>query len=353
MHIKRFKARTLEEALKEVKSIFGDDSVILSTSKGKSYCEVIAAIDFDIEDIEKGFGVDAAVENGLSGIREEVSELKTLFASVLKETATRDMAGLGSGTLELYKRLISNGVNDNLSNALVRAAVGNQNGDSNLADGCLRLIKGKATVCNPLVFDSNTKLFALVGPTGAGKTTTILKLVGKMREDNSVDVGLVSLDNKRPGANEVLKECGRRYGVEVDLPGNKEEFNKALWKNRTREVVLIDTPGINPNDSRKLGGLRNILTGGHPIKLGLVLNLTSADDMLASACKGFGKLPLECLVFTRADEVRRFGAILNAITITNKPVAYLCNGQRVPLDIGVASVDRIGELVMGRGTANV
>ncbi|MBI5599088.1 MAG: hypothetical protein HY890_05050 [Deltaproteobacteria bacterium] len=349
MHIKRFRGKILEEALRAVKAAFGDDAVILSTKKGEGFAEVLAAVDFDVAEIEKRFGEDTAVKRELDGLKGELSEIRCLFSSAVKDGAVRELAGLGPGAVKLYEEMVRTGVRDELSRNLVRAAA-SEKGGGNLRDRVLRVINEKTTVCNPLAGGERPRLFALLGPTGVGKTTTIAKIAARLKVKGGAKVGLISIDTARPGANEVLKASARAIGVPVDSPATKEDFTRALWKYKDRDVVLIDTPGKNPVDSKAMGQLRHMLAGGVPVKTALVLSATARDESLFNACRGFARaMPIDCLVFTRLDETRQAGSIVNTSAFLKKPIAYLCDGQRIPDDIRMASSGAIGNLVFGRG----
>lgn len=349
MHIKKFKAKTLEDVLKSIKVAFGNDAVILSTKKGTGIVEVLAAVDFDIEEIEKAFSEDGAVKNELHVIREGLSDIKQLFSSIVKDAAINDISAFGSGALKLYQEMISIGIHEGVSKRVIKMASAYENGKSSLRDRCCKAIKEHTTTCNPLSGCEKPKLLALVGSTGVGKTMTIAKLAGKLKQSFKAKVGIVSIDNIRPGANEMLKTYAKTLDVPVDMPTTKESLNKTLWGHKDKDIVLIDTPGKNPKDGNAIMALKNMLNGGFPIRTGLVLSVTSRDDVMYNACKGFGALPVDCLIFTKIDEVRSFGSMLNTFEMTRKPIAYLCNGQRIPDDIGLASNDALGNLVMGKG----
>jgi len=350
MHIKRFRGKTLEEALKGVKATFGEDAVILSTKKGNGLAEVLAAVDFDIEEIEEGVTGSRVVENRLNDLRAELSDIKHLFSSVVKDTAIKDLINLEGGALRLYQEMVASGVHERLSESIIRMASTSKNG-GDLKDRWYRVVKENIDICNPLAGGERPRILAFVGPTGVGKTMTIAKLAGRLRQRYKAKVGLVSIDNTRPGANEVLKSYGDTFGLSLEILTTKKGFNKAVWNNKDKDIVLIDTPGRNPKDTNAIIELKEILNGGLPIKTGLVLSVTSRDENLFSACKGFGVLPIDCLVFTKIDEVHScsYGSILNTLAFMKKPAAYLCSGQRVPEDIEAASQDVIGNLVLGGG----
>ncbi len=342
MHIKRFTGKRTEEVLKRVRAEFGEDALILSTRKKKGLVEVIAAVDFDAERLEERLRKEEILDRELKGLRYELSELRTLFTSVVGEMEVRKVASIGPGSLNIYRDLTSKGIDHELAVWIVRKAASLKGGD--LRERSLRVVRETVKVSNPLKDMKKPGLIALVGPTGSGKTTTIAKMAGKLKRTGR-RIGLVSLDNRRPGSKEMLKAYSDLIGVSMGVPSTKEEFHKLLWDYRDMDYILIDTPGKNPRDPRALSELQTLLNGGLPIRIGLVLSLTARDESFADACRGFGRLPVDSLIFTRFDETPLPGPIVNASVRMGKPVAFLCNGQRVPEDIKILSEDLLESLI--------
>ncbi|MEE8574144.1 MAG: hypothetical protein V3T30_01925 [Thermodesulfobacteriota bacterium] len=347
MNIKKFTGETLEGALKEVKISFGEEALILSTKKGEGFSEVIAAVDFDIDDVEEKMAQADEFKEGFLNIKSELAELRSLFAATVGDTVKRDMVELGDGALDIYERLLGNGVSGTLSEKLVKmAAMATTDGASKIQARCLALVREKLNVYNPFAGSGGPKILALVGPTGVGKSTTVAKLAGGLSKDGGADVGIISLGSGKLGGAEAIKRCGSVFGVTVASATNREELNRALWRSKNKDVILIDTPGRNPKDTKSINAIKKILDCGLPVKQGLVLSVTSRDEAQEEACRGFGELPLDCLLFTKIDEAEKYGTILNSSTMLDKPVAYLCNGQSIPRDIGSASKESIGNLVL-------
>jgi flagellar biosynthesis protein FlhF len=347
MNYRKFRGATLEKALKDVRKAFGEEAVILSTRKGNGFAEVIAAVDFDVAEIEKGMGAKDEFKEGLKGIREELGELRSLFATAVGDGARRDIVELGAGAVSAYDALLKNGISETLSQRLVRmAAIATSDGAEALKQRCRSLIMERTRVYNPLAGKWGPKILALVGPTGAGKSITAAKLAASLAVNSRANVGMVSLEAAGRGGSEAVQRCGRAIGVPVRVATSKDELNGALWAGRNKDVIIIDTPGRNPKDARSIAALKGALNCGLPVKLALVLSVTNRDDIQQEACKGFGSMPIDSLVFTRLDEAQKFGTIVNSAAMLNKPVSYLCNGQRIPRDIGSASKKTIAGLVI-------
>ncbi|MBI5328539.1 MAG: hypothetical protein HZB80_09685 [Deltaproteobacteria bacterium] len=354
MHIKRFREKTLEEALRNVKAALGEDAIILSTKKTNGGAEVLAAVDFDVADIEKKVSDEAVIKTELTDMKKELSDIKCLFASLSHDNEVKGLAGLGSGAVKLYEEMLLKGVHEEVSKRVIKMAAAYKSNGSSLKERCAAVIRENVSVCNPLSGGGRPKLLALVGPAGVGKTMSAVKLAVKLARKFEANVGIISIDDIRPGASETLKACGRSLGISsVDAPAAKDGFNEAVWNNKDKDIVLIDTPGKNPKDMKEINRLKDTLNCGLPVKTALVLSAATRDDSLFNACKGFGILPIDCMVFTKIDEADSFGSILNTSLYMKKPVAYLCNGQRIPENIMAASNELIGNLILGGGQPDV
>ena len=336
MHIKRFFGKTTDGALRSVKEEFGEEAVILSTRKRDGLVEIIAAVDFDAEEVEERLRKEEALGKELKGLRYELSELRTLFSSVLVEMEVKGIASIGPGAITVYNDLISMGVSRDLAGWLVRRAA-SMPGGGDLRDRCFEVIRSRVGATNPLTGGKRPGLLALVGPTGAGKSTTVAKLAGRLSRAGR-RVGLISIDHRRAGS-EMLRAYSRELGVPFAIPSSKDDFNRLLWDYREMDYILIDTPGSSPKDRRTLQDLKGFLNGGLPIRIGLVLSLTAREENFADACRGFGQLPVDHLVFTKLDEASIPGSVVNASVRMNRPVSFICHGQRVPEDIRVFSGD--------------
>ncbi|MEE9543436.1 MAG: hypothetical protein V3V95_06610 [Thermodesulfobacteriota bacterium] len=347
MHIKRFRGATLPQALKEVKESFGEDAVIISTRTAKGTSEVVAAIDFDVEEIESSLDSSDNFKKSLTEIKEELDELKYIFSKVVRDKARQEVAGLGGAAYQVYEDLLDSGIHERLSRRLVKtAAKATSDTPDMVKRRCMKIIMDKTGVHNPFSAKEGPRILALVGPTGSGKSTTIAKIAGGVKSKCGAKVGLVSLPSGRPDAFSGLRETARAFDMALEIPKNSGELQRTLWNLRDKDVILIDTPGINPNDKAAVGGVASMLKTGLPIETALVLNLTASEESHVDACRGFGVFSPDSLIFTRLDEAKRFGTIVNVSARLKKPVAYLCDGQSIPKDIRLPSRNFLGNLVL-------
>lgn len=179
-------------------------------------------------------------------------------------------------------------------------------------------------------------VIALIGATGVGKTTTLAKLAAHyVAKHGTKDIALITTDTFRIAAQEQLHTYGRLLGVPVHTAANGEQLAQILKSLGDRRLVLIDTAGLSPRDARVNAQL-DMLGKSGKIKRLLVLPASSQAGDLDEAVRRFGAAPLYGCILTKLDEATRIGGALSTVIRRKLPVAYFCDGQRVPEDLHMA-----------------
>lgn len=188
-------------------------------------------------------------------------------------------------------------------------------------------------------------VIALVGPTGAGKTTTAAKLAARFAARHRArDVALVSIDRERTGAREQLHALGRRLGVTVCDADNSDALGRALEQLADYPLVLVDTAGYGVRD-RAL--LRQILwlRSSSRLRSLLVLPANAHPHDLTEIARRYRPAAPEGVVLTKLDESGRLGAALSVLAQQQLPLAYTCSGQLVPEDLEAASAESLADIL--------
>ena len=175
-------------------------------------------------------------------------------------------------------------------------------------------------------------VYALVGPTGVGKTTTTAKLAARcvLRHGPS-KVALVTTDGYRIGAHEQLKIYGRILGVPVYLVKDALELRQTLNELQHKHMVLIDTMGMSQKD--KLVPEMTDMLAGCDVQRLLVLSSTSRGDTLDDVLRAYAGELLAGCILSKIDEAASLATPLDVIMRHNLPLFYVSNGQRVPEDL--------------------
>lgn len=208
-------------------------------------------------------------------------------------------------------------------------------------------LSGMIKCTGPLRIRKNAaKVIAMVGPTGVGKTTTIAKLAALYGLNRGVPVALITTDNFRVGAVEQLKSYAKIMDLPLEVAGNSQELSRALARHADKSLVLIDTAGRTPRDLERLDELKGYLECRPGIEIYLCLSATTRSREIDETVATFGALPISKVVFTKLDESRSFGSIVDACLKHKMPLSYVSAGQRVPEDIEVATAKKLAALVV-------
>ncbi len=174
-------------------------------------------------------------------------------------------------------------------------------------------------------------VFALIGSTGVGKTTSAAKIAAAFAAKHGANhLGLITLDAYRVGAHEQLRAYGRILGVPVHTAHDRASLEDLLELLASKKMVLIDTAGMAQRDTRT----RELLDmlGHRAIQKLLVINASAQGETIedvmisyrAAACKG--------IVLSKMDEAVKLAPALDALIRHKLKVVGVANGQRVPED---------------------
>ena len=184
-------------------------------------------------------------------------------------------------------------------------------------------------------------VIAVVGPTGAGKTTTIAKLAARWAiKHGSDDLALVSTDAYRIGAREQLMTHARILGAAMHTPNSGKELARVLERCRSKRLVLIDTAGMGPRDVRLAEQLAALKEGATRANVFLALPAHGEVHALEEIVRAFSGISPAACIITKVDESASLGAVISAAVRHKLRIAFVCNGQRVPDDLHAAYLKR-------------
>jgi flagellar biosynthesis protein FlhF len=185
-------------------------------------------------------------------------------------------------------------------------------------------------------------IIAVVGPTGAGKTTTIAKLAARWcMHHGSQDLALVSTDGYRIGAREQLMTYARILGVPMYAANSGMEIARALERLKSKKLVLIDTAGMGPRDVRLTEQLAALQLGAARARVMLALPAQGEGHALEEIVQAFARVAPAACILTKVDEAASLGAALSTALRHKLKIAYVCDGQRVPEDLHTAYQKRV------------
>ena len=281
-----------------------------------------------------------AAQPASKGIVDELQAMKEMIEERFNTLAWLGQAKQDPIQSNLMLKLIRSGY----SPALARAVLERLPEDIGAAESVRWLMEVlernlKTDARTPSLFEQGG-IYALVGATGVGKTTTAAKLAAHcVRVHGPNSVGLITLDTYRVAAHEQLRAYGRMLGVVAHLAHDRAALQDLLGLLSSKKMVLIDTTGIAPRDPRKRDML-DVLDLPKVNRL-LVLNAGGHGDTLDDVLTSFKTSGVQQAILSKVDEAVKLGPSLDAIIRHQLVLRGVCNGQRVPEDWEAADANKL------------
>jgi flagellar biosynthesis protein FlhF len=383
MNARKFIAVNSREALKLVRIELGEDAVILSNRKVNEGVEIVAMAGTELAHLSETRVTVPRVERpriepSVEAARESLSpqalhQAALLGAKVIEANAAREMAQAPSlektgvsadhllGELKSMhtmmqeqmacmtwanlqqqdpKRsgLLRDLINVGFSPALSRLLLDKMPGGADISWVSKILAHNLRVASKQDDIVARGGVYALVGPTGVGKTTTTAKLAARAVVRYGADkVALVTTDSYRIGAHEQLKIYGKILGVAVHAVRDTNDLKLTLSGLKHKHLVLIDTMGVGQRDSRVAEQAKMFdEVGAARI---LLLNATSAGGTLDDVIKMYGGKSVIGCIPTKLDEAASLGTVLDVIARHKLVMHYIASGQRVPEDLHEVNVE--------------
>lgn len=185
-------------------------------------------------------------------------------------------------------------------------------------------------------------IYAFVGPTGAGKTTTLGKLaVRQVARWGADKVGIVTMDSFRIGAWEQMKRLGDIIGVKTALCRQEDSLMDTLSCMRECKFILIDTAGLSHQDERRVAQWNKLKELGDELETYLVAPANLQESVLDQLTKAYEPAQIRALIFSKCDEITRLGEAVTTVIKSELPWVFACDGQKIPEDLKTMSVDMV------------
>jgi flagellar biosynthesis protein FlhF len=377
MKIKRYLAADMRNALRAIREEQGSDAVILSSRATPQGVEVCAAVDLELaagqgtlaeaaelkqlgrtalQDLEReDLSVAASVESASAVLRpvDEEALLANIFAGPeaagpnrsvgeelrsLRALLEQQLAALAWNDFTrrepLKARALADLANLGLDRTLALQIVGELPpgiGSEQLQRAPYAMLARRIPVCAPPLERSGALL--LVGPPGGGKSTTLSKLAARyVVEQDAANLLLISADDERIGSHEQLRSLGRLLGVRVETVVGATALAARIEALPGR-MILIDTPGAVSRDLAAAAQYRALRERCKELQTMLVLPSSAQGGVVDDAVDNFGLGVSNCCALTRIDEAVSLGGVLSALARSLLPVAYCCDGPRIPEDL--------------------
>jgi len=285
----------------------------------------------------------------IADLRKQMERMASMFN---RGAAVASSNLLASPVLaRLFSSLIANDIDAGVAQSILsglrsRADIGKADvARRGLCDEISSRCRVEATLGRP---SGTRRIVAVIGPPGAGKTTSLVKLAVSYGLAARRSTQLLTFDLERIAAADQLHTFAAILGVgfqTVEMTPNS--LSMALEEHRSKDLILIDTPGYGPRDMENAANLAATFAKHPEIDIHLVLSASMKPADLSAVVDRFSIFNAHKLLFTRLDETQTFGPILNETSRTGKPISFFCGGQQIPDDLEAATDHRVADLLIG------
>lgn len=378
MRIKSYFAPSVQEAIERARIELGPEAMLMSSKKTApeqsrlGAYEVVFGISNESSAVAAAAGSktapSAAPENPNVLVR-ELADLRKQIENVRRSVSRQGYSRKsGAHALpefeELYEWLIAADFSDEVAHDLVesvavRVAKPPRDSARTLRDkgsppellcGALREELEERFRVSPELGppDAEQRVVAFVGPSGAGKTTSLVKLALKYGVASRIPLQIFSTDTLRIGGSEQLGAYARIMGVGFQAVPTMAALEQALEECRAKKLVLIDTPGYGSTEIEEAAELKSFLSRNPHVEVQLVLSATLRPSVLSSILGRFAIFRPSKLLFTHLDDAEMPGGVVDASIRSGLPISFLANGQQIPDDLEQASKERLADKLFER-----
>lgn len=284
----------------------------------------------------------------LDDVRSELNDLKELLKSNHQASAIPDISPqtqhfvwkkyspANALQAKLWQRFENMGFEEWLNYQLVNHLKSHED-DKTAWQACLQDLAQHIPV-SPSDRLKRGGVFALIGPTGAGKTTTIAKMAVRFTLENAeAKVGLITMDNYRLAAHDQLKTLGQILGVPVHVADEEHSVAQCIDQLKGCNLILIDTAGLTPEHPMLQYQLEQLAQLHGRVHTLLTLPATSNSRVLRRVYHNYKAANVDGCILTKVDEASSLGDAISVLLETGLNLSYSTDGQRIPDDMSVAS----------------
>jgi flagellar biosynthesis protein FlhF len=267
--------------------------------------------------------------------------LKRSVRSLGKTIPSRADAGAG-----LYGELISQGIDAETADHLIVTASNGDPSPSESRNRVRRLLAEMIVIDPPAELQAKARMVSVfVGPTGAGKTTTIAKIAGQAVARYNKKVALITTDMRRVGSQDQLLRFGALLNVPAYTCSDASTLKSLIQSLDDRDLILIDTPGASPSDLALISRLEEVLKLPEA-RVNLVIAATTRSEDVSRVLARFQRLAPQRVIFTKMDETESRSAVVGDLLRSEVRITFLTNGQKVPEDLLSPSASEMAKWVL-------
>ncbi|WP_229257339.1 flagellar biosynthesis protein FlhF, partial [Duganella callida] len=273
----------------------------------------------------------------MSGMMSEIRAMRGMMETQLAELSWGATQAREPQKTAVLREMLAAGFSASLARYLIEKLPANRDAADSLRWIKTVLTRNLQAMANEDALIDQGGVFALVGPTGVGKTTSTAKLAARCVMRHGPDkLALITTDAYRIGAHEQLRIYGKILGVMVHSVKDEADLRIALKELKNKHTVLIDTVGVSQRDQMVTEQVSMLQGAGAHVKRLLCLNATATQETLSEVVRAYQGSGLAGCIMTKLDEAAAIGNALDVVIRHKLNLFYVSNGQRVPEDLHLA-----------------
>ncbi len=311
-----------------------------ATKAAAAPAPALGALDVDQIAAMVSAAVASAKQNAaaeMQGMMSEIRAMRGMMETQLAEISWGTTQAREPQKAAVLREMLAAGFSASLARYLIEKLPANRDAADSLRWIKNVLTRNLQTMANEDALIEQGGVFALVGPTGVGKTTSTAKLAARCVMRHGPDkLALITTDAYRIGAHEQLRIYGKILGVMVHSVKDEADLRIALKELKNKHTVLIDTVGVSQRDQMVTEQVSMLQGAGADVKRLLCLNATATQETLNEVVRAYQGSGLAGCIMTKLDEAAAIGNVLDVVIRQKLNLFYVSNGQRVPEDLHLA-----------------
>jgi flagellar biosynthesis protein FlhF len=376
MKIKKFVAENLREGKNKIVADLGDDAIILSSRviqdpvSGKEFVEIVAALDQNSiksepnkSNVPSNKGISKATDSNPSAnlfrssalndkskdsYNRQFDEIKEMLAKLNDNIKVEKLVSNDNVINEFYHKLLKSDFSETTSKAIL-AALNEYKTYNNVSEALIeaRKIISSGIIVHPALNKSNISQSCIfLGPTGSGKTSTLIKLALIAKLIHKADVMIISTDTYKVGGAEQLETLASIASIHYKTVYTASDLRELIIQESKRDIIFVDTAGKNFKEKAHIDSLKDLIDAGKFTQIFLVLSGNHSSKFYESALEAFGKLSPNSLIITKIDESDNLGTLYSVLNENMLPISYITTGQQIPDDIEPADKLLLTKLIL-------
>jgi len=371
MSVRKFIAPTSREALREVRQALGDDAVVLASRSVENGVEITAVAQEALAQLAPpahadgpqaarprsmggrsarspaaGVGVARQAPQASLGVPEqdpcndawgrhlmsEIHALRGALEGQIAGLAWTEHQRRDPVRTQLLRDFLTSGFTPALARTITDAMPGDRVNASGAVQWAQAVLGRNLSVAQEDACVVRGGIYALVGPTGAGKTTTTAKLAARCVVRHGADrLALLTTDSYRVGGHDQLRVYGKILGVPAHVVRDADDLHVRLAELKNKHMVLIDTMGMSQRDEQVPEQLAMLDACG--VQRLVLLAATAGAAQLEDVVRAYRGKQLHGAIITKTDEAVGLAGALDVVLRHKLILHYVANGQRVPEDL--------------------